>query len=328
MPKYDVITLGSATLDVFVYTKNQDLIKVSGLDKRDLMAYPIGSKILIDELHFSIGGGSTNTATAFARLGLKTGCVCRLGNDDNSKHVLDFLKKEGIDFLGVQGEGYTDYSIILNSIAHDRTILTYKGQSNKLKFSDINASKLNTRWFYLGTMTGASFRCLEEFCAYASKNNALVAFNPSTYLAEKGLRFLSKVLKKTAVLVLNDEEAALLTGKKGIPEMLRALHKSGPGIVVITEGEKGAHASDGNSLYFAPAFKVKVVESTGAGDAFASTFVAGLAQRKPIEQALMMAMTNATSVITHPGAKEKLLTTGEMSTIMKKTKYSLEKQPL
>ena len=88
---------------------------------------------MIKELHFSTGGGATNSAVAFSRLGLKTGSICLVGEDANGTTVLDELKKEEITFLGKTKKGMTGYSVILIGLEKDRSILTYKGINNALK---------------------------------------------------------------------------------------------------------------------------------------------------------------------------------------------------
>ena len=124
---FDVITFGSAVVDVFVDT---DIA-----EKGKFMCYPVGSKILLKNLKFDIGGGGTNTAVAFSRLGLKTGCICKIGNDNGGEEILKMLKREKVKFLGrIEKGNVSGYSIILDSKQHNRTILTYKGINDKFKF--------------------------------------------------------------------------------------------------------------------------------------------------------------------------------------------------
>jgi ribokinase len=106
--KFDVITFGSAIVDMFVDTDVSE--------KKNMISYPVGSKILINNLRFDIGGGGTNTAVAFARLGLKTGYIGKIGDGDGGKKILEMLKAEKIKFLGKQEKGSSGgYSIILDS---------------------------------------------------------------------------------------------------------------------------------------------------------------------------------------------------------------------
>ncbi len=159
-------------------------------------------------------------------------------------------------------------------------------------------------------MIGESYRTVEKLVRHAQANNIPVAFNPSEYQAKQGAKRLQPVLSRTEVLVLNREEAALLLGRKPeepIKSLLLGLLKTGPHLVVVTDGKRGAHACDGKHTWFVQAHKVNVVESTGAGDAFASGFIAGLIKKQDIEFALKLALTNAESVVQAYGAKRGLL---------------------
>ncbi|MBW2984157.1 carbohydrate kinase family protein [Candidatus Woesearchaeota archaeon] len=308
---YDVITVGSATVDVFAKTKVSELIKITdSRGETELLAYPTGSKILIGELEFTTGGGATNTAVALARLGHKVACISKMGARGNAEKILRALKREKIDTsLAVcSKKGRTGYSIILDSLKHDRTILAFKGSNNELKFSEINKRKLKTKWFYFSTMMEESFKTLEKLSEFAEKNKIKIAFNTSEYLAKKGPKFLKNILSRTTLFVLNKEEAGLIVGKGNERELLKKLHNLGPKIVVITDGKHGVHASNGKGIYFLQPHKVKVVETTGAGDAFASSFLSGLIKKNDIKFALKLASANAESVISHHGAKNKLLT--------------------
>lgn len=370
---YDIITVGSATVDVFVKTESE-LIKIKTKDgEEDLIAYPTGRKVLIEKLDFMTGGGATNTAVCFSRLGLKTACLSTIGKDDNGKKILNELKKEKIDFIGtIESKGMTSYSIVLDSIEHDRTILTYKALSNNLKFKKLEANikrgRLKTKWFYFCTMMGESFKTLEKLAEYAKQNkkqnkkenkkeskkeskkevkkeNKLdkpqneikIAFNPTNYLAKEGPKKLKKILDATDALVLNKEEAKLLLGYKPedmtitIERLMKELNKLGPNIIVITDGANGAYCyEDANKryMYHIQPRGVKLMETTGAGDAFTSSFIAGLIKGKPIEFCLFLAQTNTESVIQHYGAKNILLTWNNVLKEMKKYKHKVERKKI
>ncbi len=133
---------------------------------------------------------------------------------------------------------------------------------------------------------------------------------------------MREILDATAVFVLNKEEAMLLTKGSKIERMLAKIRNAGPDIACITDGEKGSYTYDGEHVYYQKPHKVKVVEKTGAGDAYASTFIGALAKGKRIEDALSMALKNAESVIRNKGAKNILLSWHELqnarSSIVKK----------
>jgi len=113
-------------------------------------------------------------------------------------------------------------------------------------------------------------------------------------------------LKVCDVLILNKEEGELLVGKKQ-KDLLESLHDLGPKIVVVTDKNKLISCYNGIKKYYLKPNKVKVVERTGAGDAFASGFVAGLIANKSIEESLKLGLKESESVIRYFGAKNKLL---------------------
>jgi len=327
---YDVITIGSNTIDVFVYTDKTKSFYIKTLDDEEhYISYPVGSKLLIDQLDFFTGGGGTNTAVCLSRLQLKTGYLGKVGKDTHSQNILEVLKKEKIDFLGFKDDyknNKTGYSVILDSLEKRRTVLTHKGINDYLFYDEIDLEKLKTGWFCMTSMMGESFTTLEKLSQYAKENNIKILFNASNYLCKKGIDFLKKIIKNTTVIVLNEEESSILIGEKEKVNTLRSLKDLGPDIVVITDGEKPVHCMDGENNHFVlyPQ-EVKVVETTGAGDAFAASFLAGLIKDGNIECALKLASINAKSVLQYRGAKEKLLTYDEAKKEMSRTKIKIEK---
>src|SRR3989338_5599010 len=107
---YDVITVGSATLDVFARTKFSELIKIiNPKGETDLLAFPSGSKILLDEVEFTTGGGGTNTAVALSRLGHKVAFIGKLGDGTNSDFINKNLADEKISLLCSRSRGKAGY---------------------------------------------------------------------------------------------------------------------------------------------------------------------------------------------------------------------------
>jgi len=323
---YDIITVGSSTVDVFAKTKFSELIKKG---KTDLLAYPTGSKLLIEQLEFTTGGGSTNTAVALSRLGHKVACISKGGSGANIEKIKKHLKREKIDtsFIVCDKKGRSGYSIILDSLKHDRTILAFKGSNNDLRFSEINLKKLKTKWFFFCTMMEESFKTTVKLAKFAEKNKIKIAFNASSYLAEKGINYSKEILKRADIFVLNKEESALMTKKEKVEDAAKALQKLAK-IVVITDSKNAAYAYDGIHLYTIKSNNIKIVETTGAGDAFASSFLSGIIKKNNIEFALKLARTNAESVIQYHGAKNKLLTYNEALKAMKKYPVRISKKKL
>jgi len=330
---YDVIVIGSNTIDAFVYTDKNESISIKNIQGEEtFISYPLGSKLLINELDFYTGGGGTNVSVCLSRMGLKTAYIGKIGNDNNGKVILEELKKEKIDFLGEISSlpnDKTGYSVVLDSIEHNRTILTFRGANDTLNFSKINLGKLQTKWFYFATMIDKSFETLEKIADYANKNNIKIIFNPDNALCEKGAGFLKNILQNTEILVLNNEETSLLVGKNNPVINLKKLRNLGPKIVIITDGKNPINCIDfDNNHYVIYPLDIKVVETTGAGDSFSSTFLAGLFKENDIEFALKLAIINSHSVLKYKGAKNKLLFYDEAINILNSTNIKIEKNKI
>ncbi len=307
--RYDVICIGSATLDVFIHTDKKFV-------KKGKYNFPIGEKLLIKNLDMNTGGGGTNTAVCFSRLGLKTAFAGKVGCCDNSNFILRQLKSEKIDtsMTIISKKGKAGYSVIMDAQKTDRTIFAYKGLNEEFKFSQLNKRKLKkTKWIYLTAFTKQSFKESEKVALFAKRNNIKLAFNPSSYLAKKGFKFLKKIIECTTCLVLNKEEASMIVKGKNCKELAKKLYEKGPELVVVTNAHKGAWVFDGENYYHSGQRKIKIIETTGAGDAFASTFVGALIKGKNPKEAVKIAQKNAESVITHMGAKNKLLSWKKLS---------------
>jgi len=300
MVKFDIVTFGSGVIDVFASTQI--------LEKKGKLDLEIGSKYLIDNLRTDVGGGGTNTATAFARFGLKTGCICGVGKDANGREVLGCLKKEKVKFLGKIGKGKTGYSVIVDSKKNNRTILTFKGESNNIGASGIK--RFGSRWLYFSSLLGRSFISQRRLAARMVGRGVRLAFNPSSYSIEK--QNIGGMLRLSHVLILNKEEAISLAKRyyksRGKLGLLEKLHSLGPKVVVVTDKNKKVLCYDGEKEYsVVPNKSKKVVERTGAGDAFAAGFVAGMIRGLEIVKCLELGVEESEAVLGHFGAKNNLI---------------------
>lgn len=309
---YDVITIGSSTVDIYgIVDKGYNEIKK-------------GDKVLVSKLDIEIGGGGVNSAVGLRRMGLRTAFLGKLGKDHNALLVKDELKKEKIDIIDIKpSQELTSYSFILVSKKQgDRIIYTYKGASDHLKYNEISLNKIKTRWIYMATMMKESFKTCENIAKFAKQKGIFILFNPSTYLAAKGKQYLKNILRNSEAIVLNKSEAKLLLGTKSedIIFIVKELYKLGPKIIAVTEGAKNLHAYDGECLYTLKPYKVKVVSTAGAGDAFTSGFLAGIIHKNNFRHALELGMANAASVLKYYGTKNKLLKYNEALKFMEKHK--------
>lgn len=323
-PHYDIVTIGSATVDYFADTDSELINIATRTSSEELLAFPLGGKVLIKELNITTGGGGTNSAVAFSHLGFRTAYLGKLGDDPSARLVLDKLAREGVDFLGAQA-GQTGVSFILNSIEDDRTILAYKGANDFLQPEDIQP--FEAPWYYVSSMMGKSFETVAELVTHCG---CRVTFNPSSYQAAMGYEALKSLLDNVDVFIVNREEACQFMGRDPAEQsdmnaFIRGIDFVAGQTVVITDAENGAWVRQGDTVIHGKASdNLAIVETTGSGDAFGATFTAALMRDLPLDRALDYAMTNAESVIQHKGAKEKLLTWDALTGQVKGSRRQVE----
>jgi sugar/nucleoside kinase (ribokinase family) len=313
---FDVVTIGTATRDVFLTStafkvlKDPKHLQKIGFPKGEAACMALGSKIEVREPIFTTGGGAANAAVSFARQGLKTAAIIKVGEDDAGSSVLENLKREGVKTLATRSKkGPTAYSTVLITEGGERTILVYRAE-DELFERDIPFNSFSARWAYCSP-GNISFPLMQKIIIALKKKGIKLALNPSqSYLAHPNS--LKPILRHADAVILNQEEAAKLTGvpyakEAKILEAFFAMVENG--VALMTQDVRGAIACDGGYIYRVGAFSnVKAIDETGAGDAFAAGFIAGLTETDDMLYALRLAAANAASVVEHVGATTGALT--------------------
>ena len=281
-----ILTIGAAVQDVFL--GNSDEFNLISADpEHDFVSLGLGSKIDLNQINFATGGGATNAAITFARQGLKTSFMGIIGDDVAGNIILRNLDEEFIDTSRVEIDKLrsTDYSTILLAPNGERTILTYRGAS-----SHIHANNFK--------LTEGEFDFI--------KTNTKIAWNPGSKELSQPEK-VKTLLDDVELLIINKQEAQELFSGESIEELLRAgllFVKN----IIITDGQDGVWASDGKSIVRAGMYEdVKVIDRTGAGDAFGSGFVSQWVQGASLSESILFASANSTSVIQYIGSKDGIL---------------------
>lgn len=313
---FDVVTFGSATQDIFVRSKEFKLIDSPEFLIGKALAVGAGEKVYVEELVFASGGGGTNCAATFALQGIGVYYVGLVGNDLAGRNIIKDLHQLGVgaDFVKITNKANTPVSIILSVPDGERSILVYEGASHLLRKEDVPWEKIKkARWFYVSGLSGESSKVFPEIINFAKENNVKIAANPGHDQLGKDLEILKSLLGKIDILIVNSEEASLITGidYKQEEEVFKKFDELAPGIAVITGGKKGAAVSDGENIYRAGIPESGYTDRTGAGDAFASGFVSAIINGESVESAIQFATANATSCVQQLGAKNGLLKKGE-----------------
>ena len=326
MMKYDVITFGSATLDIFVRSKNFWLKKEKKFATGQGVCFPFPSKVDLEDVVLTTGGGGTNTAATFANQGFKVAYCGKIGEDLMGEKLIKELERLGVDtkFVFKTCEKPSNCSIIF-SLEHDRTCFVWRGASELLKKKEIPWNELRTKWFYLAPLSGKLANLFSPLVNFAKENKIKIACNLGNSQINLGEKILKPILSKVDILILNQEEASLLTqiSYQKEKEVFKKLDELIPGIAVMTKGRRGVVVSDGKYLFEAGALPVKYVEKTGAGDALGSGFLTGFIQKQDVSYAIQLGIANATACIQEIGAKAGLLKKGQSWLKVKVKKKSL-----
>lgn len=319
---YSVITVGEATIDAFMTLAEPKSLHSDGAHGG--VCFKLGDKIDVDKYDFTIGGNATNVAVGLTRLGIKSTLAAETGDDEFSIKIRNCLASEHIERLWVnQIHGASNFSVIIN-YGGDRTIFVQDVQrEHDFQFEDIMAD-----WVYITSLGREWQEPYKRSVEFAKKNKAKIAFNPGSRQLHDGKETVRYVLKHTDTLFVNKEEGEhLLHGEKikdspnnkeYIEELLTKLTKLGPKMVVLTNGKHGSYAIDERGkCFFREMAPGKAVERTGAGDAFASGFLAATVHGSGLPDAMQWGSLNAASVVAHIGAQAGLLTREEIEELIK-----------
>lgn len=318
MKTFDVITIGSATRDVFLRCNAIKVIRDDSFVTGEAECFALGSKIDIDEIIFETGGGATNAAVSFARQGLAVAFSGKVGaSDARGQEILSALKQEHVDvsLSGKDKKQSTGYSVLLLTPRGERTVLVYRGASADFQKKDFSWPKMKAHWIYVSSLAG-KLDILRTIWKHAAAMGAKIAWDPGSGELQHGLEKLRPFLKQAAIVHLNQEEASRLMGYGYTQDAMSFDHirKIVSGVTIVSAGSEGALGGTQTESWHAGAHPIQITDTTGAGDAFTSGFVAAYIRSKGnIPQALQFATANAESVIQHHGAKTGLLRTTKVT---------------
>ncbi len=311
----DVISIGDAAEDVFLELEEARVHCDKG-PGTCMICFHYADKVPVKSIIQMFGGNAANNAVGLRRLGLKTSLYTELGDDDPADEIRAMLKREHIDasFVFTRKKSRTNMSVILNFL-FERTIFTYH-QKRSYSFPRLKPA----RFVYFTSMGEGYEKILPSLEKYLRQSGALMFFNPGTWQLKSPEKILRRILLFSHCLILNKEEARVLAQKKSDDSkvLLKELHSLGPEIVIITDGQNGSFAYDGSAFYYQKIFKTRLVDKTGAGDAFASGFIAAVHYGMGIREGLKWGALNAASVIQHVGPQDGLLRLQKMRRLGKR----------
>lgn len=314
--QFDCVSIGDAIFDVFLMVHDATVHCRADGEQCEL-CFKYGMKVPVEKVFRSLGGNAANNVVGLKRLGLHTGFITTHGEDEIGERIDQYLMREGVDLSLVTRDANVDsrYSTIL-SFKGERTVLEYNMQHRYHFPHDFPRSS----WIYLSSIGSQYEDFFNAIATHVKEKKVQLAFTPSNPQLHNKLESYEAVLAVCRVVFMNKEEAALMLAKKeaekmGVGEiknMLSEIYDLGPQTVVITDGREGSYAYDGDKYYYLKIFDFPLVEMTGAGDAYASGFLAALMRNLPTAEAMRWGTFNAGSVVTAVGAQKGLLKYDEM----------------
>lgn len=313
MPSLDLLSIGDASFDVFLTpSQSETLCQVD--TKKCFIAFSYGEKIPVKEIEFTIGGNAANNAVGTRRLGVLSGAVLTLGNDEVAGRIIERLEEEKVDttYVVQQPSTFSDYSTII-AYSGERTILSYKAP----KSYAFPVKLPQTPWVYLTSMADTFAPFYKHLIHWLKINPQIrLAYNPGSRQLKIELQEIKEMLSLTDTLFVNRQEAEKLTGFGDSlgkeKELLSAVTKLGVKHPVMTDGNNGAFCFDGQKYLKVGILPVDAFERTGAGDAFGSGCLAGLIKGRGFFEALVWGTVNSASVIGYVGSQKGLLKESEM----------------
>lgn len=316
---FDLISIGDARIDNFVHLPKAHVSCTLNKEKCEL-CLNYGDKIPIDDVKSLTAGNNNNNAIGASRLKLKTALYGNIGGDANGKMILDRLKSEKVDtrFVVVNKDVSTEQSIVIN-YQGERTILVYHYPWD-YNLPDVDKAK----WVYFSSVSFSFSKTplISQIERYIERIGANLVYTPGTHQLNFGVKKFPKLLSLAKVFIVNKEEAKKVLGidetkKVEIKKLLRGLADLGPQMIVITDGGEGSYGFDGEKYFKIGLFPAKLLEMTGAGDAYATGLIAGLFYGNSLPDAMRWGAANGAAVVEKIGPQDGLLTLDQMQQKLK-----------
>jgi len=259
----------------------------------------------IKDCEEACGGSAANTIVGLARLGCKVGFIGKVADDREGKMLVEDFCREGVDTSGIIHAKHGRSGTVMGFVDEkgERALYVDPGVNDTIEFDEINVEyAFQTRFLHLTSFVGEKSYQTQKKIVEAFPQNVKLSLDPGELYARKSVA-LESIIRKTFVLMPNLNELELLTKKADYRKGAEVLLKKGVEIVAVKLGAKGCYVTDGRENHLIDAFKVKVVDTTGAGDAFCTGFLYGLISRKSLYECGRLGNFVASRCIMKMGAR-------------------------
>ena len=291
MSKFDVVGFGALNVDT--------LFKVDKLAGTEEESH-------IQGVAETCGGSAANTIVGLARLGCNVGFIGKVGRDREGKLQLDCFKGEGVDIGGIIEAKDGRSGAVLGFVDEKgaRALYINSGVNDTIGYDEIGADYAhNAKFLHLTSFVGETSLETQIKLLSSLPNEVKISFDPGAVYARKGYSAIESIVKRTYVFLPNSLELGTLTGEADYCRGADLMIERGVKVVAVKLGKKGCYVTDGKERLRIAPFKVKAIDTTGAGDAFCTGFLYGLLNQKTLEECGRLGNFVASKCVTMMGAR-------------------------
>jgi len=268
--KCDVVCAGDINIDIILASTHE--------------TPQFGREISLPKMEVRIGGSTANTVTELAKLGLKACLIGKIPEDVFGHYLIEKLQEIGVECL-LPETSHKERTGITVSVVHksgDRAMITYPGTNAKLSYGNVqqHLKTLRGKHFHLGgffLLESLKGKPVAEIFKEAKKTMT-TSLDPGWDIegwTKQNLEALYATLKHVNIFFPNESEALMTAQTQNLAKARETILTLGPKIVVTKLGEKGCYVATEEKMFHTPAFKIRAVETTGAGDVFNAAFIYG-----------------------------------------------------
>lgn len=299
-----------------------------GILVADVVAKPVnkipdrGKLELVEKMELHSGGCAANTGVCLARLGINTAVMGKVGEDGFGDFLIQRLKKEGIDTGGIKRANHANTSVTMVMVdkGGERSFIHYIGANAALKEEDIDlglfpdARILHLAGFFL--MPGFDGAPAARVLKKARDRGLTTSLDTCWDSQGRWLKLLEPCLEFTDIFLPSIEEARKISGEEDPENICEFFLKKGVKTVALKMGEKGAFIASCEESFSIPPFKINVVDTTGAGDAFVAGFLSGRVLGKNLFETAKLACSAGGAAVSRMGATDGVQSLEQVKVIM------------
>jgi sugar/nucleoside kinase (ribokinase family) len=305
-----ILGMGNALVDILAITKDDSLLEKYSLPKGSMqhVEEQTAGKVYGDLTKFGAsvvaGGSAANTVAGISKLGVKTGFLGKVGDDELGNLYRDSLEESGVKSLLLKGKNGTGRAMVVISPDTERTFAVYLGAAIEMTPEDINPDIFDGYdYLHIEGYLIQDRNLIEKAMKTACEKGKLISLDLASYnVVDENRDFMHSMIQNYVNIVFaNEEEAKSLTGEE--PEKAVNTISELCDIAVVKVGAKGSLVKYNQVTHSIAATESKPVDLTGAGDLYASGFLYGLSRRKDVKSCAAIGTLCAGEIIQVVGTK-------------------------